>query len=197
MHAPRIMLIVCPIVMAAAGCARDRMVWRELAPIPDERGLAGALVGLSHGALIVAGGTNFPPPVWDTAKTWHDRIYVLPSPQGQWREAGRLPRHELVEVGAAVDHALFVNGDAGGGAIEFGEAFGDVEFVQGGLGAHDGGGVTGGDSAGFDGGGSAGTVEAVHVGFGGVARVGAFGGYFAFFFFVEFVPAQHDVSSPA
>src|SRR5476649_1926908 len=108
-----------------------------------------------------------------------------------------LEGHELVEVGAAVDHALFVNGDAGGGTFQLGEAFGDVEFVQGGLGAHDGGGVAGGDGAGFDGGGGAGTVEAVHVGFGGVAGVGAFSGYFAFFFFVEFVPAQHDVSSPA
>ncbi|SAM33530.1 hypothetical protein BN1864_LIB5394:03577 [Pseudomonas sp. 1 R 17] len=108
-----------------------------------------------------------------------------------------LEGHELVEVGAAVDHALFVNGDAGGGAFEFGEAFGDVEFVQGGLGAHDGGGVTGGDGACFDGGSGTGTVEAVHVGFGGVAGVGAFGGYFTVFFFVEFVPAQHDVSSPA
>jgi hypothetical protein len=30
-----------------------------------------------------------------------------------------------------------------------------------------------------------------------VAGVGAFGNYFAVFFFVELVPAQHDVSSPA
>ncbi|CRM28947.1 hypothetical protein [Pseudomonas sp. 25 E 4] len=105
--------------------------------------------------------------------------------------------HELVEVGAAVDHALFVDGHAGGGAFEFGEAFGDVEFVQRCLGAHDGGGVTGGDGAGFDGSRGAGTVEAVHVGFGGMAGIGAFDGDFAVFFFIEFVPAQHDVSSPA
>jgi hypothetical protein len=108
-----------------------------------------------------------------------------------------LEGHELVEVGAAVDHALFVDSDAGGGAFELGEAFGDVEFVEGSLGANDRGGVVGGDGAGFDGGSGAGTVEAVHVGFGGVAGVGASDGDFAVFFFVEFVPAQHDVSSPA
>ncbi|CRM17385.1 hypothetical protein [Pseudomonas sp. 58 R 12] len=102
-----------------------------------------------------------------------------------------LEGHELVEVGAAVDHALFVNGDAGGGAFEFGEAFGDVEFVQGGLGADDGGGVTGGDGAGFKGGGSAGTVEAVHVGFGGVAGVGAFDHRCTGVFVIDFIPTQH------
>ena len=92
MRAPRAIFIVCPIVLAVTGCAHDRTVWRELAPIPDACGLAGALVGISHGALIVAGGTNFAPPVWDTSKAWHDRIYVLPSPHGEWIEAGRLPR---------------------------------------------------------------------------------------------------------
>lgn len=107
-----------------------------------------------------------------------------------------LEGYELVEVGAAVDHALFVNGDTGGGAFEFGEAFGDVEGVQSGFGAGNGGGVSGGHGTGFQGGGTAGAVETVHVGFGGVASVGALDCYFRVFF-VEFVPAQHDVSSPA
>jgi hypothetical protein len=102
----------------------------------------------------------------------------------------------LVEVGAAVDHALFVNGDTGGGAFEFGEAFGDVERIQGSFGAGNGSGVSGGYGAGFEGGGTASAVETVHVGFGGVASVSALDCYFRVFF-VEFVPAQHDVSSPA
>ncbi len=82
--------------------------------------------------------------------------------------------HELVEVGAAVDHALFIDGDTGGGAFEFGEAFGDVEFVEGGLGANDRGRVAGCHGPGFQGGGTAGAVEAVHVGFRSVAGVCAF-----------------------
>lgn len=105
--------------------------------------------------------------------------------------------YELVEVGAAVDHALFVNGDTGGGAFEFGEAFGDVEGIQCGLGAGHGGRVVGGHGAGFQRCGTAGAVEAVHVGFSSVAGVGAFHGCYFTVFFVEFVPAQHDVSSPA
>jgi len=108
-----------------------------------------------------------------------------------------LERYELVEVGTAVDHALFVNGDTGGGAFEFGEAFGDVEVVEGSLGASDGGGVGRGYSASFLSGNTTGGVEAVHVGFSRVAGVGAFYHGLAAVFFVEFVPAQHDVSSPA
>lgn len=107
-----------------------------------------------------------------------------------------LEGYELVEVGTAVDHAFFIDSDTGGGAFEFGEAFGDVEGIQGSLGAGNGGGVRRGHGASFQGGGTAGAVETVHVGFGGVAGVGALGYYFRVFF-VEFVPAQHDVSSPA
>ncbi len=102
-----------------------------------------------------------------------------------------LERHELVEVGAAVDHALFVNGDAGGGTFQLGEAFGDVEFVEGGLGADDRGGVAGGHVTCFKGSGSAGTVEAIHVGFGGVAGVGASDDYVTGVWLICFIPTQH------
>ncbi|CAI8868725.1 hypothetical protein EMIT0162MI3_20424 [Pseudomonas chlororaphis] len=104
--------------------------------------------------------------------------------------------HELVEVGAAVDHALFIDGDTGGSTFQLGQAFGDVELVQRGLGTGNGSRIIGGYGAGFESGGTTGAVEFVHGSFGSVAGVGAFNGDFAFFF-VEFVPAQHDVSSPA
>lgn len=102
-----------------------------------------------------------------------------------------LERYQLVEVGAAVDHALFVNGDAGRGAFQLGQAFGDVQGVQGSLGALDRVGVGGGGGTRFQGGGTAGAVELVESGGGsGLRRGVAFGGYFAVFL-VEFVPAQH------
>lgn len=66
--------------------------WHELPPIPDQQGFAGAFAGVSQRALIVAGGTNFPLPIWERAKTWHDGIFVLDRPHGSWREAGRLHR---------------------------------------------------------------------------------------------------------
>ncbi|RMS47138.1 hypothetical protein ALP66_102286 [Pseudomonas amygdali pv. photiniae] len=103
-----------------------------------------------------------------------------------------LERYELVEVGAAVDHHFFVNGDACAGAFKFGQAFGDVQCVQRFLGADQGGGVGGGNGAGFLCSQATGAVEAVHVCFVGVTGVGRFGDYFAVFL-IEFVPAQHGV----
>lgn len=69
--------------------------WRELPPIPDPLGVAGPLVGTHDGALVVAGGANFPdgPPWEGGVKVWHDAIYSLDldRPDAKWQVAGRLP----------------------------------------------------------------------------------------------------------
>lgn len=67
---------------------------KKLPPIPDADGFAGSLAGVSNGALVVAGGSNFPNggrPWQGSIKKWYDRIFVLESPAGQWKEAGKLP----------------------------------------------------------------------------------------------------------
>ena len=69
--------------------------WSELPPLPDGVGVAGSCAGVSGGALLVAGGANFPngPPWEGHAKVWHDRVLVLTEPGGEWRTAAlRLPR---------------------------------------------------------------------------------------------------------
>lgn len=68
--------------------------WSLLPPLPDPIGFAGPFVGVAGDALVVAGGANFPDAApWDGgAKVWHDRVFVLPDPNGKWIEAGRLPR---------------------------------------------------------------------------------------------------------
>jgi N-acetylneuraminic acid mutarotase len=45
-------------------------------------------VGVSHGALIVAGGANFPgdPPWKGGAKAWYDMGFVLPNGETTWRK---------------------------------------------------------------------------------------------------------------
>jgi SSS family transporter len=80
-------------VAAAANPALETLRWTRLPELPNRDGVAGAFGGTSNGALIVAGGTNFPgAKPWDGgAKVWHDVIYVLERPDGAWREAGRLP----------------------------------------------------------------------------------------------------------
>jgi N-acetylneuraminic acid mutarotase len=69
--------------------------WKKLAPIPNQVGVAGYFAGLSKGALIVAGGANFPDgkmPWEGGTKVWHEAIYVLTKPTGKWLTAGKLPR---------------------------------------------------------------------------------------------------------
>lgn len=69
--------------------------WSQAKPVPDGDGLAGSYAGVSNGVLLVAGGANFPGggrPWSGGIKAWHDKVFVLESPDGRWKEAGRLPR---------------------------------------------------------------------------------------------------------
>ena len=81
------------------------LIWREAKALPNSLGVAGPFVGTHNGVLIVAGGANFPRPVWETSKEWHTDIHVLVK-QGSgyvWREGGQLPRP--LGYGAAVSTA--------------------------------------------------------------------------------------------
>lgn len=70
------------------------LCWRQLPALPDPKGLAATFAGVHRDALLVAGGANFPDRMpWDGGqKKWHDRVWVLQSRTGGWREVGRLPR---------------------------------------------------------------------------------------------------------
>lgn len=67
--------------------------WDELPQLPDPLGVAGPFAGAHGGVLIVAGGANFPEPVWENPKAWRDSIYVLEEADGKprWLNAGSLP----------------------------------------------------------------------------------------------------------
>ncbi|MCH7917332.1 MAG: sodium/solute symporter [Planctomycetes bacterium] len=80
----------------------DMLAWTELPPLPDELGVAGPFAGVHNDALIVAGGANFPQPVWDNKKVWQDRIHVLTKTGDGyvWRDGGTLARP--IAYGAAV-----------------------------------------------------------------------------------------------
>jgi N-acetylneuraminic acid mutarotase len=68
--------------------------WQQLPPIPDREGFAAPLAGASGGALIVAGGANFPgKKPWEGGKKiWYDTVFVLEKPDGAWRGGLKLPR---------------------------------------------------------------------------------------------------------
>jgi N-acetylneuraminic acid mutarotase len=69
--------------------------WKQESSIPDKTGFAGSYAGVSNGALLVAGGANFPDnkrPWTNGIKTWYDKIYILETPGGSWKIAGKLPK---------------------------------------------------------------------------------------------------------
>ena len=95
-----------PLFLATAAVtgAAEPLAWEKLAPLPDEHGVAGAYAGTTGGALLVAGGANFPRGFvpGGAGKTWHDTVWILPSPTGQWITAGKLPRP--LGYGVSVTH---------------------------------------------------------------------------------------------
>ena len=81
---------------------RQFLEWQQLPELPDELGVAGPFVGAHGDVLIVAGGANFPEPVWENEKVWHDDIHVLTG-QGaalSWRSGGKFLRP--LAYGAAI-----------------------------------------------------------------------------------------------
>lgn len=51
--------------------------WAPLPALPEALGVGGALAGVHNDALVVAGGANFPEPVWENDKVWRDEAWVL------------------------------------------------------------------------------------------------------------------------
>lgn len=88
----------------AQDLSRSHLKWSKLQPVPDAIGFAGSFAGVANGALLVAGGANFPDggaPWTGSVKAWHDDIFVLEKPEGKWKHAGKLP-HSL-GYGASVN----------------------------------------------------------------------------------------------
>ncbi len=91
MTSPFRLLLPATAVFTATAVAGE---WQKLPPLPDQLGVAAPFAGVSNGALIVAGGANFPDRMpWDGGKkVWHDKVWALEKPDGTWHEAGKLPR---------------------------------------------------------------------------------------------------------
>ena len=102
------------------------LAWKQLPSLPDKEGFAGSFAGVSGGALVVAGGTNFPDKKpWDGGtKAWYDTIYSLESPKGEWRVIGKLPRPNGYGVSITTPDGLLIIG--GGNATEH---FRDVTWI--------------------------------------------------------------------
>ncbi len=70
---------------------KDVIDWEELPELPNEHGLDGAFAGVSNGALIVAGGSNYHDARDGIRRTWYDDIYVLTDAEDEtWRTGFKL-----------------------------------------------------------------------------------------------------------
>lgn len=100
---------VLSLVVSSAQAALD---WQSLPPIPDREGFAGSYAGVSSGALVVAGGANFPDkrPWEGGTKIWYDRVFVLEANATAWRETGKLPAAGGYGVSVTLDEGLLVIG---------------------------------------------------------------------------------------
>lgn len=99
--------------------------WKNLPPLPDKVGFAGAYAGVSNGALIVAGGANFPGNAgpWGPApKAWYDDVFVLANPSGSWKRAGKLPHAMGYGISLTTPEGIFCLGGADG-TRHYSEAF--------------------------------------------------------------------------
>jgi SSS family solute:Na+ symporter len=91
----------------------------KLPNLPDKHGFAGPFVGVHEGALIVAGGANFPAGVpWHKAaggmrslKIYHDRIFVLEPGASMWAEVKtRLPKPVAYGLSISTDSGILCIG---------------------------------------------------------------------------------------
>lgn len=109
-------LFLC-LIMSFRTLAQGPLTWNQLPPLPDPVGFAGAYAGVAGGALLVAGGANFPDNVgpWgSTKKTWYDDVFALEKPDGVWKKVGKLPRPMGYGVSLTVPGGVLCLGGADG-----------------------------------------------------------------------------------
>ena len=89
-----IFLLLLSSTMVLASPPVPDLSWSELPSLPDPLGVAGPFAGVHNDALIVAGGANFPRPVWENEKAWYADIHVLTrrGKRFRWKRGGQLPR---------------------------------------------------------------------------------------------------------
>ena len=99
----------------ASPVSDNYLEWSNLPDLPDPLGRAGVFVGIHKDALIIAGGANFPQPIWESQKIWHDDIYVLTKDSDsetcyQWHTGFKLPRPLAYGVSISTELGLVCMG---------------------------------------------------------------------------------------
>jgi N-acetylneuraminate epimerase len=108
----RALLNALVLFTAMSSCPALDMTWEKLAPIPDPEGFASPFAGVSHGALLVAGGANIAGEKWQEpfTKKWYDSVFVLEKPDGVWKSGGQLPKALGYGVSVSADDGVICIG---------------------------------------------------------------------------------------
>lgn len=112
----RLSILLLVFIAAAKLHAEDSkiadLVWSELPNIPNEVGVAGPFVGTHGDSLLVAGGANFPLPVWETNKEWLDDVFALRRNGSgfAWKRIGQLPRKLAYGCAVSLDNGVLCIG---------------------------------------------------------------------------------------
>lgn len=108
---PRQLLALLAIVTLARADLTS-IQWRAVPSLPGTIGVAAPFTGVSHDALLVAGGANFSHELlWEGGvKVWHDEIYSLKDPAAGWEIIGRLPRPLAYGVSATHGNSVICVG---------------------------------------------------------------------------------------
>ncbi|MBN1344036.1 MAG: sodium/solute symporter [Phycisphaerae bacterium] len=111
--------VVCVLSLASIApaaeiaSAESALDWGHLPDLPMP--LSGTMAGVSGDALIVAGGANFPVPLFEGGtKVWYDAVHVLPSKTGTWRQAGKLDHSLAYAASVTTDHGVVCMGGSDG-----------------------------------------------------------------------------------
>ncbi|MFT6620554.1 MAG: hypothetical protein ACJASX_003467, partial [Limisphaerales bacterium] len=88
------MILSVAVTGSAASPPPEFPKWSELPPLPNALGVAGPFAGIHKDTLFVGGGANFPKPIWESSKQWHDTVYVMDKYDDgyRWSKAGKLPQ---------------------------------------------------------------------------------------------------------
>jgi len=85
--------LLCAVLFSTKMQAQDWFSWNKTLELPVKEGLSNTITGISNGALIVAGGSNFNQPIQEGGqKIIYDKIYIATDHNTMnWKEAGTLP----------------------------------------------------------------------------------------------------------
>ena len=89
-HSLSAIAAICLLAGVSSAQSADFLSWEELPELPpnpgdtEQLGMAGPFVGIHEDHLIVAGGANFPKPIWESSKVWYPHAWVYDIEGGKW-----------------------------------------------------------------------------------------------------------------